>query len=186
MKYNTKIFIILIVSLVAISMIAYKMNYRENYIQRVYNIKYKNDNVAGIYKLTNSSSSVVSSDDIIPNNDIIGLNYWIGTSGERINELISELNKIYNNCVPYLNIGLIETNNNLENGPSFSISPVTGTPPKQDVSFILPKGRKGPNGLQGADGDKGKIGPNGDIGQRGDDGIFIVPRPNTSLLNRLI
>jgi hypothetical protein len=185
MKHNTNIFIILILVFAAVSIIAHNVKWKEGLSETVYDITKFDGNVAGIYTLTNSSTSMVSSDEVIPNNDIIGINYWIGKSGDQISSITTELSKINDNCIPYLKIGLIETNSNLDHGPSFSISPVNGTPPKQEISFVLPKGRKGPKGLPGLKGDRGNPGIQGDIGKQGDDGLFIVPVPTNSSFERL-
>jgi hypothetical protein len=185
MKHNTNIFIILIFVFAAVSIIAHNVKFKEGLSETVYDITQFDGNVAGIYKLSKSSTSMISSNEFIANNDIIGINYWIGKSGDQISSIINDLSKINDNCIPHLKIGLIETNGNLDHGPSFSISPVNGAPPKQEISFVLPKGRKGPKGLPGLKGDTGTPGTQGDIGKQGDDGLFIVPVPTISSLDRL-
>ena len=116
----------------------------------------------------------------------IALQYWIDENSKKLEGITTDLNKLYRTSFPYLEIGLIETNNDLFGGLSFDVSAVTGDPPKQLVNFVLPKGRKGPVGLKGPTGDRGKPGEKGDRGQRGDDGQFAVPTMTSKHITKLI
>jgi hypothetical protein len=117
----------------------------------------------------------ISVSNNVDQSDEIALQYWINTNSSRLDSISKELTYIERNCVPYLEIGLIESRGDLFDGISFDISPVTGNPNKQIINFVLPKGRKGPVGLKGPSGKRGITGEKGNDGEKGDNGAFALP-----------
>ena len=186
MTSKLNLFLLLIAFFVIISIISRAIPLHENMGPAVHdsdssstgdapNVDVPSETVSGTYDIFNNPNIVVHSHDISDQIDTITMNHWIDENSKRLNGLISDLNNVSTACIPTLNIGLLETNNDLFGGLSFNISNITGTLPTQTINFVLPKGRKGPVGLDGPRGDEGDVGEVGDRGDRGHDGVFTVP-----------
>jgi len=143
--------------------------------ESVYDLKNMPTEIAGKFNLKNEPYYPIAVNDGTKQADEIALQYWIDENSSRLDSMAKELTYIDNNCIPYLEIGLIESKGDLFDEISFEVSPVTGNPPKQIINFVLPKGRKGPVGLKGPPGDRGIPGEKGDNGQQGETGTFALP-----------
>lgn len=203
MNYNFYIFLALISFFIMISIkshkfqesmktISYDLKYSPNMVYNisesdklVYNISNTPIKTEAVYDLANSPDKKVS-DNAKEQADDIALQYWINENSKKLESITAELKALDAMSIPYLEVGLIETNGDLFGGLSFNILPPNGDTSKQMVNFVLPKGRKGPVGLKGPSGDRGKPGEKGDRGQRGDDGLFVVPVPKSRHTARLI
>jgi len=170
----------------------YKLSYFENKVydvdqddKKTYDLDNIPSKITGKYGLVNEPTRQVVNSDFTKQNDSIAEQYWMDENSKVLSNVIKDLENINRSCIPYLEIGLLETNDDLFGGLSFDISPITGDPPKQTINFKLPKGRKGPVGLKGFPGEKGLPGEKGDRGKKGENGLFIIPVPENTSYSRL-